>query len=211
MHREFPQLSYDVTIKIEHLLRHRDLLSKLKETGCALVTSAVESLDDTVLARLDKGHTRAEFEEAVRVLREIDLALNPTFIAFTPWTTRRSYVDLLHALVKLDLVDAVAPVQLSLRLLITSGSRLLELEDVRSVIGSFDSRALAYSWRHPDPDVDALAAATLRLAGEAQKTGWPRRTTFRRFCELAGGPELPDDFDLLPRAAIPYLDEPWYC
>ena len=164
-----------------------------------------------MLAKLDKGHTRADFEEAVQIFRALELPLNPTFIAFTPWTTRRSYVDLLRALVELDLVDAVAPVQLALRLLITSGSRLLELDEVRTLTAEFDSRALAYPWRHPDPQVDALASAALRLAGAGQKAALSRRAIFRRFCELAGGPELPDDFDLLPRAAIPYLDEPWYC
>ena len=41
LHREWPALTYDVTIKIEHLLRHRDLLGLLRATGCLFVTSAV--------------------------------------------------------------------------------------------------------------------------------------------------------------------------
>src|ERR1700724_4324073 len=61
LHREFPQLTYDVTIKIEHLLHHAESLPKLRDTGCLFVTSAVESVDDSVLARLAKGHTRADF------------------------------------------------------------------------------------------------------------------------------------------------------
>src|SRR5262249_49185832 len=48
LHQEWPWLTYDVTIKIEHLLRHRNLLPVLKTTGCLFVTSAVESLDDPV-------------------------------------------------------------------------------------------------------------------------------------------------------------------
>ena len=40
VHQEFPSLTYDVTIKIEHLLRRRDLLSVLHRTGCLFVTSA---------------------------------------------------------------------------------------------------------------------------------------------------------------------------
>src|ERR1051326_929476 len=87
LHREWPDLTYDVTIKIEHLLQRRDLLPVLRRTGCAFVTSAVESLDDGVLARLAKGHTRADFLEALRLTREASLPLSPTFIPFTPWTT----------------------------------------------------------------------------------------------------------------------------
>src|SRR5579872_534094 len=49
LHREWPSLTYDVTIKIEHILHHGDLLASLKTTGCLWITSAVESLDDTIL------------------------------------------------------------------------------------------------------------------------------------------------------------------
>jgi len=39
-------VTYDVTIKIEHLLKHRDALPVLGRTNCLFITSAVESLDD---------------------------------------------------------------------------------------------------------------------------------------------------------------------
>ena len=152
LHREFPSLTYDATIKIEHLLKHRDLLPRLRETGCLFVTSAVESVDDAVLAKLDKGHTRADFIQVAREFRSIGLTLAPTFIPFTPWTTRQQYRELLAVLMDLDLVDHVAPVQLALRLLIPSGSRLLELAEIQAVIREFDEPALLYRWRHSDPD-----------------------------------------------------------
>jgi radical SAM superfamily enzyme YgiQ (UPF0313 family) len=82
--REWPRLTYDVTIKIEHLLRHRELLPRLARTGCLFVISAVESLDDAVLEKLAKGHTRADFVEALRRMRAAGLPMAPTFIPFTP-------------------------------------------------------------------------------------------------------------------------------
>ena len=48
-HREFPSVTYDAIIKVEHLLTHRELLPVLVETGCLFVTSAVESVDDDAL------------------------------------------------------------------------------------------------------------------------------------------------------------------
>jgi len=57
-HREFPVVTYDVTIKIEHLLKFEKHLPALRDTGCLFVISAVESVDDTVLGFLEKGHTR---------------------------------------------------------------------------------------------------------------------------------------------------------
>src|SRR5208337_3521702 len=138
--------------------------------------------------------------------RRVGLALAPTFIPFTPWTTRASYRELLGVLMDLDLVEHVAPVQLALRLLIPSGSRLLELADVQAVIGDFDEPALLYRWRHPDPEVDALAGEALRVAASKGS----RREVFGYGWKLVS--ERPfEDRDLGPRTAIPYLDEPWFC
>ena len=152
---EFPGVTYDVTIKIEHLLKHRRVLPVLARTGCLFITSAVESLDDEVLARLAKGHTRADFVEALELTRAHGLTMIPTFVAFTPWTTRAAYLDLLRAVRDLDLIGNVAPIQLAIRLLVPAGSKLLELEDMR--VGEFDPAALSWRWKHPDPEMDRLS------------------------------------------------------
>lgn len=204
LHREHPQLTYDVTIKIEHLLKHRDLLPTLVATGCLFVTSAVESVDDEILARLEKGHTRAGFIAAARMCREAGLTLVPTFVAFTPWTTMSGYVDLLRVVSDLDLVGNVAPVQWAIRLLITQGSRLLELPDIRAVAGPFDTASLTYPWAHHDPRVDLLQQQIMSLVGV--RGGRSRAEVFDEICTLAHVNVL-----LPSRSAIPYLNEPWYC
>ena len=211
LHQEFPALSYDVTIKIEHLLAHRELLPVLRDTGCAFVISAVESLQDDVLEKLEKGHTRADFVEAVRLLRALSLAMSPTFIPFTPWTTREGYADLLRTLWELGLAEHLAPVQLVLRLLIPAGSRLLELDDVRAVTTGFDAAALVWRWRHPDAEMDRLAASALRLVNAAMKTRAPRVQIFRQLWELAQDRPIPEDFGNMPRTVIPFMEEPWFC
>ncbi len=217
LHREWPQLSYDVTIKIEHLLKHAAHLRTLRETGCALVTSAVESVDDAVLLRLDKGHTRADFLAVLELCREANLPLQPTFVPFTPWITPEGYLDLLRVVAEQGLVESVAPIQLAIRLLIPAGSRLLELADLRSVIGPFDSAALAYPWKHPDSRVDALAEEIQDIVGASEKLKRTRAATFERIWDsavrvadnaLASNRDLPV---LVSRAAVPYLNEPWYC
>jgi radical SAM superfamily enzyme YgiQ (UPF0313 family) len=211
---EFPGVSYDVTIKIEHLIKHADSLALLRETGCAFVTSAVEAVDDAILQRLDKGHTAADFERAVAACRTAGLVLTPTFVAFTPWTTREGYRALLETIARLDLVDHVAPIQLTIRLLIPEGSRLLELEEVRAIAGAFDPQSLTHKWRHPDPRVDRLQETVAAIVGGRLTA--PRRDVFKEIWHLAhDAADLPvaplDRLDLLPRAAIPYLNEPWYC
>src|SRR5439155_500251 len=78
LHAEFPALTFDFTAKIEHLLDQRAHLAELAALGALFVVSAAESLDDAVLALLDKGHTRADIQEALAVTRAAGLSLPPT-------------------------------------------------------------------------------------------------------------------------------------
>ena len=204
LHREFPDVTYDAIIKVEHLLAHRRLLPLLAATGCLFITSAVESVDDDVLAKLEKGHTRADFILAARLCRDAGVTLVPTFVAFTPWTTIDGYMDLLRVVSELDLVANVAPVQWGIRLLVTWESRLLELPDIQGAIGPFDATTLTYPWAHRDPRVDLLQHQVMALAGV--RVTRSRQAIFATVCELAQVNVI-----LPSRAAIPYLDEPWYC
>jgi radical SAM superfamily enzyme YgiQ (UPF0313 family) len=217
MHCEYPHLTYDVTIKIEHLLRYSEDLITLRDTGCAFVTSAVESVDDRVLETLDKGHTRADFIRIVSLCREVGLTLAPTFVAFTPWLTLESYKDLLETLARLDVVDSVAPIQLSIRLLIPQGSRLLERPEIQQSLGSFDETALSYRWTHPDSRVDTLqrnAESLIRSGIAAQKSrSQIYRDVWTLLHELLGRFPVPTP-PIESRPAldtVPYLTEPWFC
>ena len=195
MHREFPALSYDVTIKIEHLRKHDAHLATLRDTGCLFVISAVESVDDAVLEKFDKGHTRADFLAVVARFRELGMTLLPTFVPFTPWTTLAGYNELLDVIAGEDLCENVAPIQLAIRLLIPAGSRLLEFAEVRAMVGPFDSAALIFPWKHEDARVDALARAISELVQRGDSLKLSRTEIFshiRRAARAAAGiKELP--------------------
>jgi radical SAM superfamily enzyme YgiQ (UPF0313 family) len=216
MHREFPELTYDVTIKIEHLRKHGALLPVLRDTGCLFVTSAVESVDDAVLEKFDKGHTRADFLAVVARFRELGLTLLPTFVPFTPWTTLEGYMDLLEVLAELGLCENVAPIQLAIRLLIPAGSRLLELSEVRAMVGPFDSAALVFPWKHEDARLDAMAREISQLVQRGDSLKLSRSEIFshiRRAAHAAAGNCAPNGaaHSVGKSAPVPYLDEPWYC
>ncbi|PYR19156.1 MAG: radical SAM protein [Acidobacteria bacterium] len=230
MHEAYPAVSYDVTIKVEHLLRHRDLAPRLADTGCAFVTSAIESVDDRVLALLGKGHTRADFFQTVALCREAGVTLVPTFVAFHPWLTLASYCELLDTIESLDLIEHVSPIQLAIRLLIPRGSGLLAVDEMRPHIGAFDPATLTHPWTHPDPRVDALQRDAMALVGTQLIAD--RRTLFNQVSALAherAGVPTPstrrlrseqalrlrsgqaDGRPARHRATVPYLNEPWYC
>jgi radical SAM superfamily enzyme YgiQ (UPF0313 family) len=216
LHAEFPNVTFDATIKVEHLLRHATLLPVLRDTGCLFITSAVESLSDRILEKLDKGHTREDFFRAVEEVRGAGIALHPTFVPFTPWTTVADYIDLLDQIRRLGLVSSVASIQLAIRLLLPAGSRLLELEEIRACIGPFDSHALVYPWKHEDPGVDALAAELQVIVSEAEQKKFSREVVFEKIWRATHKAAGNENFEVAPvnlvaGDAVPYLNEPWYC
>jgi hypothetical protein len=214
-HREFPKLTYDVTIKIEHLRKYEELLSTLRDTGGLFIISAVESVDDAVLEFLDKGHTREDFLHVVKTFRRLGMTLHPTFVPFTPWTTLDGYLDLLNVLQQQALIENVAPIQLGIRLLIPEGSRMLELEDVRRMVGPFDPQSLAYPWRNADPRADALSETVQEIAAAAERQKEARPATFERIWKAAhtaaGFPAPAIAAAKHSEHVVPYLSEPWYC
>src|SRR5208282_6270807 len=178
--------------------------------GCLFVVSAVESLDDAVLEKLKKNHTRADFFRVVEQCRRAGLLLQPTFVPFTPWTTLEQVLDLFEQLNRLDLVEAVTPIQLAIRLLIPAGSRLLELEEVRQMVGPFDARALVYPWNNPNPGVDRLCEELQEIVAASDKWKHSRSATFEkmwRAVKQAAQRKVEERPQPLPasRATVPYL------
>lgn len=214
LHAEFPDITYDATIKIQHIIYHAEILPTLKTTGCLFITAAVESVDDRVLELLAKNHTNDDFARAVALCRAAGIALAPTFVAFTPWTTLQGYIALLRRLLELDLVESVPPIQLAIRLLLPRGSLLLELPDLQAHIGEFDPKLLGFPWKNPDARVDRLQLAVQELVAGAEVRNLSRREIFASIWKLAHtelGVDIPVLADTGMGAPIPRLSEPWYC
>ena len=214
MHSKHPALSWDAVIKIEHLLKHADLLPELKASGCILITTAVESVDDHTLLQLDKGHSAADFKRVVTIMRDAGLALAPTFVPFTPWTTLENYCELIDAMVELKLIQSISPVQLSLRLLIPEGSRLLELPRESTCITSHKPASLGYEWTHPDPAVDVLQQQIHDFVASAETSGTDRLAIFngvRDIAYAAAGKKVDAVSEVSLGKAVPTHSEAWYC
>jgi len=213
LHEAFPRVTFDATIKIQHLIDHRELLPELRASGCLFITSAVEAVDDDILRLLDKNHTSRDFDRAVALTREAGIALAPTFVSFTPWTTLEGYIALLERLVELQLVESVPPVQLTIRLLVPEGSWLLKLPDFQEKLLAFDPALLGYPWIHPDPRVDRLQQDLQAEVARCEQEGAPRREVFAAIWRMAHeaaarpAPALAGNLG----APIPRLSEPWYC
>jgi len=108
----------------------------------------------------------------------------------------------------------VAPIQLTMRLLIPAGSRLMELPEIRQCAGLFHRQALTYPWTHANAEVDKLQADLLKLVYHSERRGLGRAEIFKKIWRLTHESAHGASSCATPRAAratIPYLTEPWYC
>lgn len=221
MHTEFPHLTFDFTAKIEHLLKRRAVFPELHALGCLFVISAVESFSDEVLSHLNKGHTRADVIIALEILRRAGIVMRPSLVAFTPWTTIEDYREMFDLVQSHDLIDAIDPVQYSVRLLIPPGSALLSQPNgaapIRQFLGPLDQAGFQYPWAHPDSRMDRLHHDVSTMLEEAAKADEDCTRTFDRLRELAyrrAGRTLPAakrSGPALSRRRSPRLTEPWFC
>ena len=217
LHDEFPGVTFDATIKIEHLLKHQHLLPELKSLGCAFIVSAVESLNDNVLRNLNKGHTAVDVAEAFDLMEQVGIPLRPSLMPFSPWETLESYITLLNFFEDRRLIEQIDPVHFSIRLLIPPGSALLASPDSQLWLRELDAAAFTYKWQHPDPRLDALHQKVASLTEEAELAKFNTIETFFHIKALTLSiigkdlhiPEAVEHYGT-PRV-LPHLTESWFC
>ena len=218
-HDRCPEMTFDITTKVEHLLEHPEVVAELREMGLLFVVSAVESTSPRVLEILGKGHSVDDVRAALRLCRALGVELRPSLLPFTPWSTLRDQLELLDLIADEELVDSVDPVQLSIRLLVPPGSLLLARAEMRAHLRGYDPARFSHLWEHPDSAMDRLQAAIAELAATDVDSGVPPRRTHAAIRELSAqaaaasglpwadaGRDLPP-----PRGALPRLSEPWFC
>ena len=216
LHRRYPDLTFDATIKVEHILRYPDALPELALSGCAFVVSAFESVSDPILGYLDKGHTASDASDAVIALRAHRIEVRPSWLPFTPWTTVEDLVDLVDFVVAHDLIANVDPVQYSVRLLVPDGSLLLGEPTMTAHLGAYDPTRLGWTWAHPDPAIDRLQDQIARLV-EARVEQAPAQTfdeidaLIRSSAETASVRPALGSVSIGPMGDRAHLTEPWFC
>ena len=219
LHDRFPTLTFDCTTKVEHVLEHADVWEEVAASGCLFVVSAFESVNDEILARLDKGHTTEEAVQSIELLREHGIETRPSFMPFTPWTTPADVLDILDFVVAHDLVANVDAVQYTIRLLVPEASLLLAREDLREHLGPYDAERLSYPWRSADPAADRLQGRLSALVEQSTAAQEPIGPVFARVRAAVRDAAGKTRDGVREREAIkmgstegrPRLTEPWFC
>ncbi len=213
MHEVYPNLTFDFTTKVEHILKHRKHFSEFAQLGCRFVISAVEALSETVLTILEKHHTRADVETAINIVQGAGIALRPTWVPFTPWTTLDDYLDIFQFVDTHCLVYHVDPVQYAVRLLIPPGSYLLNRPETKALSLTLDEASFSYTWTHPDARMDELHKTVNALVENDARAGVDTLETFYRIWTLAAdmqGQPSPKQSSGVHQPA-PRITEAWFC
>ena len=215
IHDDHPEVTFDITTRIEHIIEHREIFPELAELGCIFIISAVESVSDLVLSKIDKGHTKADIEVALEICDDAGIALRPSLLPFTPWTTLDDYIELVDFIEEHDLIENVDPVHLSIRLLVPPGSALLDQPDTADWLGPLDEASFTYRWTHEDPRVDALQREVAGLAERATEQNLDPYEIFEAIraaaYEAAGKAPPLGAVRRRSRKAPPRLTESWFC
>ena len=211
-HRRFPGLTFDFTAKVEHLVRDERLLPELVACGAIFAVSAVESLSDRVLGKLEKGHVREDVFRAFAACDRAGLPLRPTLVPFTPWETLEGYLDLLETFEERGFIGRIDPVQFSLRLLVPPG--LLLVGDPDLPLEGLDAAGLTWRWRHPDRRMDELQVRVAALVDSAATRGEDPAATLHEVKALAlaaAGRAHSHVARPFSTSGTPRLTESWFC
>lgn len=220
LHAEFPEVTFDFTVKVEHILKHKEIFAELRSLGCIFIISAFESFSDHVLNYLVKGHTRADIYQAMAVLRSAEIIVRPSLVAFTPWTTLDDYLAMLEFVAAEDLVENVDPVQYTIRLLVPPGSLLLTKSETKGYFTELNKASFTYHWQHSDSRMEELYRAVNNIVQKATSIGEDASTTFCRIYNQAyslHGSQQDKQHSRSPikvsppMVRTPRLTEAWFC
>lgn len=215
IHDDFPDVTFDITTRIEHIIQHREIMPELRSLGVIFIVSAVESVSNLVLEKIDKGHTKEDIATALEVCNDAGIAIRPSLLPFTPWTTLDDYLELLEFIEEQEIIENVDPVHLSIRLLVPPGSALLDQPDTGEWIGPLDEASFTYTWTHADPRVDQLQREVAAIAEHASEHTWDTYQTFAAIraaaFQAAGEPPPVGAVRRRSRKAPPRLTESWFC
>jgi hopanoid C-3 methylase len=147
-------VTFELTTRVDHVLRYTGELERLVELGLVAVTSALEFPSDRILRIFDKGVDTADMRRAIAEAARLGIVLDPTFIPFTPWVEYDELLTFEDFLVETGLAKVAHPTVLQTRLLLFRGSPLLGSPWLQDV--PLEERGFWLEWTHDDPRVEEL-------------------------------------------------------
>ena len=156
LNEKHPSITYDSTIKVEHILKYPDYFQELKNLNMLFVISAFETTNDHVLNILQKNHSFNDLNKAVELSLENKIDIRPTWMPFSPWTEQNDLISIIKLIENYKLRETVDPIQLTIKLLVPKNSLILKRPEMKEYLLDYDPASFSYAWQYKFPNIDNI-------------------------------------------------------
>ena len=156
LNEKHPSITYDSTIKVEHILKYPDYFQELKNLNMLFVISAFETTNDHVLNILQKNHSFNDLNKAVELSLENKIDIRPTWMPFSPWTEQNDLISIIKLIENYKLRETVDPIQLTIKLLVPKNSLILKRPEMKEYLLDYDPSSFSYAWKYKFPNIDNI-------------------------------------------------------
>ena len=212
--RRIPDVTFDVTIKVEHILKHRDALPRAGRARLRLRGLAPSSrVSDAVLRHPRQGPHARRRRAALEILRDAGIPLRPTLVAVHAVDDARRLPRAARLRSPSTASRHVDPVQLRFACSCRRGRCCSTIRRLAPHLGALDPARFSYAWTHPDPRMDRLCDEVSGARRAAHSREAAARGDLRRGLRAGGAGGGCRGLRAAGRSgkSPPHLSEPWFC
>ena len=159
LNKKFPTITYDSTIKVEHIIKYKKYFKELSSLNMVFVISAFETTNDLVLSILEKNHTSNDLNTSIEISQDFGIDVRPTWMPFSPWTELNDLSNIVNLIEKYKLRETVDPIQLTIKLLIPKHSLIIKKPEINKYLGNYEKNSLSFKWEYENNDVEKLQSS----------------------------------------------------
>ena len=211
LNEKFPSITYDSTIKVEHILKYKKYFKELSSLNMVFVISAFETTNDLVLSILEKNHTSNDLNNSIEISQDFGIDIRPTWMPFSPWTELNDLSNIVKLIEKYELRETVDPIQLTIKLLIPKHSLIIKKPEINKYLGNYEKNSLSFKWEYENNDVEKLQSSLFDFILNNSELN-----EHKQYLGMVNIIEKYTDTKLLTNSSydfknVPKLSETWFC
>ena len=211
LNEKFPSITYDSTIKVEHIIKYKKYFKELSSLNMVFVISAFETTNDLVLSILEKNHTSHDLNNSIEISQDFGIDIRPTWMPFSPWTELNDLSNIVKLIEKYELRETVDPIQLTIKLLIPKHSLIIKKPEINKYLGNYEKNSLSFKWEYENNDVEKLQSSLFDFILNNSELD-----EHKQYLGMVNIIEKCTDTKLLTNSSydfknVPKLSETWFC
>ena len=211
LNKKFPTITYDSTIKVEHIIKYKKYFKELSSLNMVFVISAFETTNDLFLSILEKNHTSNDLNTSIEISQDFGIDVRPTWMPFSPWTELNDLSNIVNLIEKYKLRETVDPIQLTIKLLIPKHSLIIKKPEINKYLGNYEKNSLSFKWEYENNDVEKLQSSLFDFILHNSELD-----EHKQYLGMVNIIEKFTDTELLKNSTydfknVPKLSETWFC